>query len=546
MKAPWLSHNDRHGAVGLAVAGAALMHVALPPWNFWPAGLIAWLPLAFLVSSGRHPSRAALAGWLQGVLAQTVALSGLPAALQTGGGMSPLPAVAAFLLVVVWEGGRTAAIAFAAARIVKHGWPLVVALPGAVVAIELVYPMFLPWTSYIFLHDSPLLLQTAELAGAEAISFWMAFFCAAIASACLARGRRGARVWSPLVLPLATFVTVAAYGTLRMRAVDRASDGASAARIGFVQGNVRSDEDPADTLDLYRQLSARLTRKADHLDLVVWPEAAVSTPVAAAALSHFLEERVFRPTRAVGSGPQRLDVPLLAGVVVEHSPRESPAHVRLAPPATPAQAVAPPRYNAAVLATPDGRVRAIYDKQALMVFGEYIPLEHRFPWLRKLLPKAGRFAQGAFSTPAVLGGRRLAVSICLEDILDEPIRRAVQTGAPELLVNLTSDAWFGESRIPALHLALARLRAIEHRRFLVHATNTGVSATVDPNGRLVTSLPPLRAASAATTIRWLCPRTIYEEVGRAPWITLAAIVLLCSFCRRELAWLTLRRALQHG
>jgi apolipoprotein N-acyltransferase len=83
----------------------------------------------------------------------------------------------------------------------------------------------------------------------------------------------------------------------------------------------------------------------------------------------------------------------------------------------------------------------------------------------------------------------------------------------DLMVDLTSDGWFGRSRVPALHLALARLRAVEHRRYLVHATTTGITAIVDPAGRIVDALPADAPGSMVSTIRWMSGTSPYESLG---------------------------------
>ncbi|MDP9150999.1 MAG: apolipoprotein N-acyltransferase, partial [Myxococcota bacterium] len=92
--------------------------------------------------------------------------------------------------------------------------------------------------------------------------------------------------------------------------------------------------------------------------------------------------------------------------------------------------------------------------------------------------------------------------------------------------------WFGRSRVPSLHLALARLRAIEHRRFLVHATNTGVTAVVDPAGRVVAELSPNRPASTVATVRWMRGWTLYERIGSAPAWAAAAVAAIMMIRRR--------------
>jgi apolipoprotein N-acyltransferase len=113
------------------------------------------------------------------------------------------------------------------------------------------------------------------------------------------------------------------------------------------------------------------------------------------------------------------------------------------------------------------------------------------------------------------------------------MREALGRGDADLLVNLTSDSWFGTSRVPLLHFALAKLRAIEHRRFLVRATNTGVSGVIDAVGRTVAQLEPRRPASMVTDVRWMRASTPYEALGDTPWYAVAAATAGLVLVRRR-------------
>ncbi len=230
---------------------------------------------------------------------------------------------------------------------------------------------------------------------------------------------------------------------------------------------------------------------------------------------------------------QSLGVPLLTGMVLERAPPVSPAHVREINPDGSWQTVSKQRFNSAVLVAPDGEVLGVYDKRDLVAFGEYVPAEERFPSLRRLLPLAGAFSAGVSSSPLSLYGHGVAALICYEDILAERVRGAVGLGGADLMVDITSDTWFGRSRVPSLHLALARLRAIEHRRFLVHATNTGLTAIIDPAGRIVTELPSHRPASTVATVRWMRGWTLYERIGSAPAWAAAAVAAIMVIRRRR-------------
>ena len=136
---------------------------------------------------------------------------------------------------------------------------------------------------------------------------------------------------------------------------------------------------------------------------------------------------------------------------------------------------------------------------------------------------------------ARLGAKRFGIAtfICYEDISAPFVRSIVRTGPTDLLVNMTNDAWFGDTTEPWIHLALAKLRAIEHRRFLVRSTNSGVSAFVDPVGRVLKSSGTFRKEALAAEVAWLRPWTPYGAAGNAPWWLVSAAALGMAFVRRK-------------
>lgn len=150
----------------------------------------------------------------------------------------------------------------------------------------------------------------------------------------------------------------------------------------------------------------------------------------------------------------------------------------------PANPTGRPRlYNAALLIDAEGRVLGSYDKNYLLVFGEYIPFGDTFPVLYDWLPEAGHFEAGTTVETFPFAGAQLGVMICYEDILPGFTSRLADKN-PNVIINVTNDAWFGKTPEPYLHLALAMFRAVENRMWLVRSTNTGVSAYVDAVGRL--------------------------------------------------------------
>ncbi|MFC1642920.1 apolipoprotein N-acyltransferase, partial [Myxococcota bacterium] len=189
-------------------------------------------------------------------------------------------------------------------------------------------------------------------------------------------------------------------------------------------------------------------------------------------------------------------------------------------------------YNAAVLVSPEANILGVYRKQALVPVAERTPFGDFWPLLRRVLPASTEFTAGPLPEPVMFGGRRMGVSICYEDILPRLFRDSVVATQPELLVNLTSDAWFGDSPAAALHAALAKFRAVEHRLYLVRATNDGVTAVIDPAGRVVWQLPRRAPRSGAVTVQWLPPATLWGALGDLSGWFPAALALGFALARR--------------
>jgi apolipoprotein N-acyltransferase len=176
-------------------------------------------------------------------------------------------------------------------------------------------------------------------------------------------------------------------------------------------------------------------------------------------------------------------------------------------------------------------VHSSYDKTYLLMFGEYLPFGETFPILYDLSPNSGRFTAGSHVRPVTVGPWRISTPVCYEDILTRFTRYMVREGKPHVLINLTNDAWFGDSQEPWIHLVLSKYRAIEHRRYLVRATNSGISAVIDPLGRVVAKSGLMTRENLRAEIHMLNQDTLYTLAGDWPgWLSFVA-----------LAWMLIRR-----
>ncbi len=223
------------------------------------------------------------------------------------------------------------------------------------------------------------------------------------------------------------------------------------------------------------------------------------------------------------SSPRRgFKVPLLYGAMTHAS--ELPTH----------HAGCKDCFNSAILQGPNGEIEAVYDKAFLLMFGEYIPFGEEFPKLYELSPETSRFQSGTRTAPIELKvdtdrTARIGMLICYEDLVPRYAKR-VAAHDPNVFINVTNDAWFGQSAEPEHHLNLALIRAVEYRRWLLRSTNTGISVFIDAVGRRVAETKLTGEETLMRDVPLMEGRTLYAMLGDWP---LAALAL-------GLAWLWAR------
>jgi apolipoprotein N-acyltransferase len=204
-----------------------------------------------------------------------------------------------------------------------------------------------------------------------------------------------------------------------------------------------------------------------HPDLIIWPEAP----------SPFFENDP-RFQKAMTSVAQAEQAPLIiGGLAADYSPQQQDWL----------------DYNAAMVIAPDGHRIGRYEKIHLVPFGEYVPFAQYLTFAHKLTGRVSSFSRGTdrkvFLLHTVNGSpHRYGVFICYEAVFADEVRHFAQLGA-EVLVNISDDGWYGDTSAPWQHLNMARMRAIENRRWLLRCTNNGVTAVIDPFGRVRQSIP---------------------------------------------------------
>jgi apolipoprotein N-acyltransferase len=187
-------------------------------------------------------------------------------------------------------------------------------------------------------------------------------------------------------------------------------------------------------------------------------------------------------------------------------------------------------YNSAALVTPEGELAGRYDKTHLVPFGEYVPFKNIFSFAGGLTKEVGDFSHGKSRDPLDAGGAKFGVFICYESIFPDEIRQLAANGA-QVFVNISNDGWYGDSGAYAQHLRQARMRAVENQRWLLRDTNTGVTASIDPYGRVVATVPRKMRTALQAPYALLNATTFYTRHG--DWLAyLCAIISVAALFMR--------------
>lgn len=345
-----------------------------------------------------------------------------------------------------------------------------------------------PWISLGYSQlDSPL-AGIAPVLGTYGVSAFVVIIAAAVAHL--------KTPWRERSNFIAIFVVVAALvGGQALRSVDFVETGSQSLQAAIIQGGVGQDEkwlrsSFQPTLDLYRTL----TEANLDADVIVWPE--VALPATRDQVSDYLA----RLDRTAGAA----NVALALGVL-EFSGEPRTIH------------------NAMITL---GNASGSFRKHHLVPFGEYFPVPNFVrEWMRlRSLPYADMSAGPAKQPPINLAGHAVATSICYEDAFASEQQHFFP--AARFIVNITNDAWFGDSIAPHHHLDIARMRSLESRRWQLRAANTGVTAIIDPQGRVSEAIPQFQAGVVRGTLYPASGSTPYLVLGNPPLISLCFAVLL--------------------
>lgn len=169
-------------------------------------------------------------------------------------------------------------------------------------------------------------------------------------------------------------------------------------------------------------------------------------------------------------------------------------------------------HNRASFIRSDGTFAGHYDKMHLVPFGEYVPYKRLFFFANSLLHEAGNFEPGTQHSIFSTGGHTYGTFICYESIFGDEVRQFAKQGA-EVLINISNDGWYGDTSAPWQHLNMVRMRAIENHRWILRATNTGVTAAINPYGRVTVAAPRHQRTSVRVHFAYENDLTFYVAHG---------------------------------
>lgn len=485
-------------------AFAVLYALGMPGYDIPGLPFVCLVPLLCLAASAHSWRQAARWGLLAGTLANLPLFYWIAYTVAVPGGLGWIVGGISALLVSAYVGAYVSVATACAFRLRGSlGDAGLLAFPPAWVAVEfgrsVLFTGF-PWMLLGYgLAERPMLRQAADLAGMQGLGFLLAASSVFVylAGAAARNSRRRA------LLPLAGAAAIAAF--LGTYAIYRLGDAerrprAAAIAAGIAQGGIDQSVkwDPAhqrETLSIYRGLS--LEAKTRGASVIVWPETAAPFFYGwDAALS-----------AAVDNVAVEAGVPILFG-----APWFDPSGGGR-------------YYNSVFHVDRRGVTLGRYDKRHLVPFGEYIPLKSLLFFLRKLTAGEQDFSAGTGPALFEVQGTRAGASVCYEALFPEIIRDGVRAGAG-WLVNVTNDAWFGDTVAPLQHLAMARMRAVEFRRPMVRAANAGISAIIDERGETTHRIGLFRKGVAVGEIVPGREETLYAKTGEIFGISCTIITFL--------------------
>jgi apolipoprotein N-acyltransferase len=452
--------------LALSVFSGVLLILIFPRFGLTWLAPVALTPILIACCRERSWRRRAMQGAAAGFVFWFGVCYWIQFVLEVHGGMGRWGGWGTFVLFAFLKGLHMALFAALAGFVMPRVWALPV-IAALWTGIERTHgPLGFAWLDLGNAGiDMPLLMRLAPVTGVYGLSFVFALLACALALVALRRPRRQL-IWlgALVALPLLPGLPAPSAGTISAR---------------VVQPNVDTEGEWTEARLATLEQQMRTLSYAPGVDLIVWPEIPApfypSTPEFHSYIAHVAHDS---------------NVPMLFGGVAR-TPKGAP-------------------LNSAFLVGPDGEIRDRYDKINLVPFGEFVPAP--FGFVNRITSEISDFESGSRIVIFNTGTHRVATFICYESAFPDLVRQFTKGGA-EVLMNLSNDGYFGASAAREQHLSLVRMRAAENARWILRATNDGITAMVDPAGRVTDRLEPYKELAATMKYNFTRQLTPYVRFG---------------------------------
>ena len=507
------SHYNLQKIFVSALSGL-LLTMSFPKAGLFWIAFTAFIPFFFVIKD-TTPKQSGFYGMIFGLSHFFSLLSWMIYTLNTYGFLPLFLCIPILFLLAFYLSLYTTAFAWLIVRFFKTRFAFIFAAPALWITLEYIRAHALtgfPWeitgySQYRFLH----LIQLSDIMGVYGVSFVILTVNTALFTVLLFSFNKewhGQKITGKTVAPIIIvtaliFLSAIIYGQKRLNDVTALSQKNNKTTISVIQGNIDQSlkwkkEYQLKTIDKYIDLSGQAS--LNNPDLVVWPETA--------APFYYLYNQN------------------LTNRIIESVDQTKAAHL-IGSPSFKRKNKSFVFFNSAFLTTPEGVTEDKYNKVHLVPFGEYVPMKKFLPFIKKMTEQSGNFLPGEKGKILAYRNLRIGVQICFEVVFPDLTRAAVNNGA-NIIINMTNDAWFGKKSAPFQHFSMVVFRAVENRRAVARAANTGISGFIDPAGRIIAQTDLFKDAHLTEKLPIFNKISFYTKYGDL-FVGLCILLIIGTF-----------------
>jgi apolipoprotein N-acyltransferase len=482
-----------------SISGVLFAATFMVPYS----GIVSWfllIPLLIALKD-KSPMNALVLGTWAGTVMNSLGFYWLIGTLSRFGGY-PFPVSLPFLLILsAFTGLSFGIFSYLTIKLhllTKRGISSALAIASIWTSVEFLFPFLFPYTIANPQASFPLMIQVSDLFGIYAVGFLIVLLNVTLMRAYISIKEQNQMPYHEIIISVILITLTVSYGFWRVETESKLMSEAPKLSVGLVQANFDFFEKDEINQDIISKRHKSMSKALNPPDLIIWPETAIQAWIPTSS-----DELIERGSIAVPDIPGTYFI--VGGLSFEIKDNLSDVM----------ELNGIKNYNTAFLTDSNGKILGRYHKIKLLLFGEYLPFSNIFPSLKKLSPASGDFIPGNDLTLFEIkeNGLKIAPLICYEDIFPSFSRKFTAMGA-NLIVNITNDAWFGKTYAPYQHLLLSIPRSVETRRYLIRATNTGISAIIDPVGRVVEKTEIFKETNLEGKVAILNGNiTLYTKIG---------------------------------